>query len=87
MNKELGDNRMDSDHKFWLAIWLGGGTLTVLLVVSILTFDQIERQSYLDAGLQECKYALVGSAGTATSWLKECPKGGIGPILIEEIVK
>lgn len=85
MNRELGDNRMDGTEKFWLGIWLGSGILIVLLIVSILMFNQIERQSYLDAGLQECKYTLVGSTGYITSWLKECPAGGIGPIVLENV--
>lgn len=88
MNRELGDNRMDSDQKFWLGLILGGGSLAIVLILSIMIMNQVERQSYLDAGLQECKYALVGNVGATISWMKECPTGGIGAIVpYEENVK
>jgi len=73
--------KMDGTEKFWLGIWCSSIIGIILFVGIIMVLNQIERQSYLDAGLQECKYVLVGNAGVATSWMKECPKGGLGAIV------
>lgn len=84
MNRELGDNRMESEHKMW--VWLVGIGATIGLCIALLV--QAGEAIKVNAGLQECKYAVVGLAGTVTAWMKECPKSGIGPVVIDsETVK
>ena len=75
---------MESEHKMW--IWLAGIGATIGLCIALLV--QAGEAIKVNAGLQECKYAVVGSAGIVTAWLKECPEGGVGAIITyEENVK
>ncbi len=84
MNRELGDNRMESEHKMW--VWLAGIGAIIGLCIALLV--QAGEAIKVNAGLQQCKYAIVGSAETVTAWMKECPKNQIGPVVVDsEIVK
>ena len=76
---------MDGDQKFWLGIWCSSITGIILLVSTIMVLNQIERQSYLEAGLQECAYYVVGNQYSTTTWMKECPNGGIVMPSVENV--
>ncbi len=75
---------MESEHKAFLLGIISIGIVAICITLVVHMGEAVK----IKAGLQECKYAVVGSTGTVTAWLKECPKNQIGSIVIDsETVK
>ncbi len=70
---------MESEHKAFLLGIISIGIVAICITLVVHMGEAIK----VNAGLQECKYAVVGSAGIVTAWLKECPKSQIGPIVVD----